>query len=125
MLSKRGDPAISTVSTLIVLTSVVLVGWALISFTRVGLARSEEPKPALVSISAPDAQPVSLTQTSTEGSTVLAKRETMVYVVAGDATYYHCPMHGMHNGARQAVALSTARARGLAPCPVCFKVVQK
>jgi hypothetical protein len=53
-------------------------------------------------------------------ATVLTKRDTLVYVLGGDMTYYHSPMHAMHDQQRQVLALPAAKARGLAPCPACF-----
>jgi hypothetical protein len=119
---KRTAPALASFATLAALTAFIVVAWVVIACTRVGLAGSKEPPPAsTVSAGRTDLQttPVANSQTASR-PTVLAKRETMVYVVSGDTSFYHCPVHDMHEAQRQAVSLSSARARGLVPCPVCF-----
>ena len=119
MWGKRSSRALPNVAALATLTVVIVTGWIVIGFSRVGLAGSSEltPAPVVGGRSDQQATPVSA---QANRSTVLSKREMLVYVLGGDAMYYHSPMHAMHDAQRQVVALPAARARGLAPCPVCF-----
>ena len=119
MMGKRGALALPNAAALVTLAVVIVAAWMVTGFSRVGLAGANEPSklPLVGGRTEMQATPVSA-QASRQ--TVLAKRETLVYVLGGDTTYYHSPMHAMHDQQRQVLALPAAKARGLAPCPACF-----
>jgi len=119
MLGKRTARALPNVAALVTLAIAIVTAWVVIGFSRVGLAGSNDqaPAPAAAGRTNVQATPVSA---QNKRATVLSNRETLVYVLAGDTTYYHSPMHAMHDQARQVLALPAAKARGLAPCPMCF-----
>lgn len=120
MLSKRSAFQASNVATLAVLATVIVTAWLVIAFSRVSVASSSESHTVEpIPVRAPvQATPVS--QSWSANSTVLAKREVLVYILDGDSTYFHSPMH-VHDSDRQAVPLAVAKTRGLVPCPVCFR----
>jgi hypothetical protein len=119
MSGKRASRALPNVAALVTLTAFIVTAWVVIGFNRVGLAGSNEPAAVPLLGSRTDLQPTPVSAQANR-STVLSKRETLVYVLGGDATYYHSPMHAMHDQQRQVLALPAAKARGLAPCPACF-----
>jgi hypothetical protein len=97
---------------------VVGVGWAVVGFSRTGLAGAKgAPRNAVAApiVATPVNNPIGAKPTT------LSRREPMVYVFADDKDFYHSPVHAMHDANRQAVAVSVAKARGLEPCPICFK----
>lgn len=120
MLSKRSESPLSNVVTIGMLAAIVGVAWTVTGFSRVGSVGAKDVPAAAATVAAPIvATPVN---NPTGGrSTVLSRREPMVYVVANDDLFYHSPVHVMHDANRQAVTVSGAMARGLEPCPVCFK----
>ena len=124
MLGKRTAPALSNVATLAILAAAIVVAWVVIGFTRVSLAGARDVPVSAVSATRTDLQTTS-GNPSLARSTVLSKREAIVYVINGDTTFYHSPVHAMHEAQRQAVALPVARARGLVPCPVCFRAANR
>lgn len=121
MLGKRTAPALSNLAALAALTAFIVVAWVVIAFTRVGLAGVQEAPAAAVASGRTDVHAAPSAAQPATRPTALAKREALVYVVDGDTTFYHCPGHIIREAQRQAVSLPTAKDRGLAPCPVCFK----
>ena len=119
MLSKRSTRALPNVAALVTLAAVIVTAWVVIGFSRVGLAGSNDLSQLPIAGGHPEQQATPVSAQANRG-TVLTKRETLVYVLGGDTTYYHSPMHAMHDQQRQVLALPAAKARGLAPCPACF-----
>jgi hypothetical protein len=118
MSGKRASRALPNVAALVTLVVLIVTAWVVIGFSRVGLAGSPDHTAPLVG-GRTGLQPTPVSA-QTNRATVLSKRETLVYVLGGDTTYYHSPMHAMHDQQRQVLTLPAAKGRGLAPCPTCF-----
>jgi len=124
MLSKRSELPLVNFAPVLAIIGLVLVGWMASGYCRLGFGVSKDA--AKMSVAAPrsEIQATPVSNPSGPGSrpsTVLSRREAMVYIVSGDDVFFHTPVHVMHEAQRQAVAVSVARSRGLVPCPVCFK----
>jgi hypothetical protein len=124
-LGKRTVPALSNLAALVALTAFIVVAWAVIAFTRVGLTGAQAAPDAPVAAERTDVQAAPVAAQTAPRPTTLSKRESLVYVVDGDKSFYHCPGHVMEKAQRRAVSLPAAKDRGLAPCPLCFKVATR
>jgi hypothetical protein len=110
-LGKQKHRAVSRAAVLTAVAVLVVVAWLAIAFDRVGLAGARDV--------APLTQATTVSQQAPR-TTTLAKREAMVYLVAGDETHYHASVHEPNTN-RKAMCVSMAKSRGLAPCPACFR----
>ena len=105
---KRGDDAMA-----IVLAALSLAKLGLGRNVRAEQGALETRTVAASDVTASSARPVPL-----------AKKDTLVYIIDGDSKYYHTCAHGSSDAQRQAVTITVAKARNLAPCPVCASKMQ-
>lgn len=110
-LGKQQNRAVSRAAVLTAVATLVVVAWCAIAFDRVGLAGARDVAPPVQST------PVSQAPAR---ATTLAKREAIVYLVAGDEAHYHASVHAPNTN-RKAVSVSMAKSRGMAPCSACFR----
>ena len=110
-LGKQKHRAVSRAAVLTAGGSLVVVAWFAIAVDRAGLAGARDVAP-------PAMQATTTSQPARP--TTLAKKEAMVYLVAGDDVYYHASVHEPNTN-RRAVSVSMAKSRGLAPCSACFR----
>ena len=110
-LGKHGNRAVSRAAVLTAVGALVVVAWLAITVDRVGLAGARDAGAAV--------QTTAVTQTAPRPTT-LSKRDTIVYLVEGDAKHFHSSMCAP-DANRKAVSISLAKSRGLLPCSACFK----
>lgn len=111
---------VSRVASIAILLASVVTIWGILSFARVGIAGANEPaqqaKPSRIPILE---RPVDTKQAPK--STVLSKRDMLVYVVTGDETHFHASSHDGEETQRRAIPLASAIGRGMTPCEACFR----
>src|SRR5687767_1296218 len=91
-LGKRSDRAGSRVVALTAIAVVIVAAWVATAFSRVSLARAQADAAAAAQPCRPPVPATTVSQSSSRTS-VLAKRDAIVYIVAGDATSFHAPAH--------------------------------
>jgi hypothetical protein len=118
LIFKRVAPLATRYASLTVLVVVVGAAFAALTIAKLGTKQAVGAKSVL-----DQQRPTAATQVATPGARAvpLAKRDTIVYIVTGDRTYYHTCTHVFRDAQRQAVTLDVASAKGLAPCPVCCR----
>lgn len=114
MHGKNVAPLASHVAPFLVVTAVVGALWVGLSAVRVGIDESSVATASSAAGGAPEAAP------APAQSTVLARRDAIVYLVDSDDDHYHAASHA-GGAARRAVSVDNAKCRGYEPCPVCCR----
>jgi hypothetical protein len=118
MHGKNAAPLASQIAPFVVVSAIAGAVWVGLSAVRAGIDVSDVATASSAIGGAPEAPAA---PAAPARSTVLAKRDAIVYIDESDKKHYHAASHPGDVGSRRAVSVDNATCRGYSPCPVCCR----